>query len=236
MVAEKKVSRKQLLKEPDEFMTTTGQVLQWIRDNTRTVGIGIAVVAVCVVAAVGYYAYQRQQNLAAHELFEKAENQYEAAVRATEPVKPEAWDLLFAQFDFIAQSYGAYPAGEMALLYTGHVLYRKEDYKAALDRYTKMQSTHLIKTGLEPLIRYQLATTRFALHDYEEAKKLFEDLAKDTNSPYRREASSSIARIYEAMHKNKEAVQAYKQYLKMFPEAPDAAFVKARISDLSGEA
>jgi hypothetical protein len=38
------------------------------------------------------------------------------------------------------------------------------------------------------------------------------------------------------MHKNKEAVQAYRQYLKMFPEAPDAAFVKARIADLTGEA
>lgn len=235
-MAEKKVSRKQLLKEPDEFMTTTGQVIQWIKGNTRIVTTALVVVAVCAAAVGGYFAYQRQQNQAAHELFEKAESQYEAAIRAPEPIGPEALDKLFAQFNFIAESYGSLPPGEMALLYSAHVLYRKKDYKAALERYTKMQATSLIRTGLEPLIRYQLASTKFALKDYEEAKKLFEDLAKDTNSPYRREASSSIARIYEAMHKNKEAVQAYKQYLKMFPEAPDAAFVKTRIADLSGEA
>jgi predicted negative regulator of RcsB-dependent stress response len=182
-----------------------------------------------------YFAYQKQQNLQAHELFEKASNEYEAVVRSQQPIGPEVWDQLFARFDFIAKSYGSFPAGEMALLYTGHVLYKKKDYKAALERYTSMQSTSLVKKGLEPLILYHVATTRFALHDYDEAKKLLEELAKDTNSPYRREASSSIARIYESMHKNKEAVQAYKQYLKMFPEAPDAAFVKARIADLSGE-
>ena len=72
-----------------------------------------------------------------------------------------------------------------------------------------------------------------ALDDYEQAVLIFDQLSKDTNSPYRREAYASIARIYELMNKNKEAVQAYRQYLKIFPEAPDAAFVKSRIADLS---
>lgn len=235
-MAEKKISRKELLKEPDEFLTTSAQVIKFVRENTRIVAIGLVVALVCVVAVGGYYAYQKQQDFKAHELFIKAENRYEAAVRSPEPVGPEVWDQLFAQFDLMAKTYGSMPAGEMALLYSGHVLYQKKDYKAALERYTRMQGTNLAKTGLEPLILYHVATTRFALHDYEEAKKLFEGLAKDTNSPYRREASSSIARIYESMNKRKEAVQAYKQYLKMFPEAPDAPFVKARIADLSGEA
>jgi regulator of sirC expression with transglutaminase-like and TPR domain len=38
------------------------------------------------------------------------------------------------------------------------------------------------------------------------------------------------------MGKNKEAVQAYRQYLKMFPEAPDAAYVKGRISEIAKQA
>jgi predicted negative regulator of RcsB-dependent stress response len=234
-VAEKRISRKELLNEPDEFMTTTAQVIAFVRERPRVVAIALAVVISCLVAVGVYFAYQKQQDLQAHELFDKAGNEYEAVVRAQQPVGPEVWDQLFARFDFIAKTYGSLPAGEMAQLYAGHVLYKKKDYKAALERYTRMQSTSLVKKGLEPLILYHIATTRFALHDYDEAKKLLEELAKDTNSPYRREASSSIARIYESMNKNKEAVQAYKQYLKMFPEAPDAAFVKARIADLSGE-
>lgn len=235
-MAEKKISRKELLKEPDEFLTTTAWLIEFVRTNPRKVAAGIVAVVLCMVGVGVYLTYQNHRSLAAHEQFVRAEDRYEAAVRAPEPVGPEVWDQLFAQFDLLAKTYGSLPPGEMALLYSGHVLSKKKDYKAALERYTRVQATTLAQTGLQPLILYHLATTRFALRDYEEAKKLFEELAKDNNSPYRREASSSIARIYESMNKNKEAVQAYKQYLKMFPEAPDAAFVKARIADLSGEA
>jgi len=235
-VAEKKISRKELLKEPDEFLTSTAWLIEFVRTNPKKVAAALVAVVLCMVGVGAYLAYQNHRSLAAHEQFVRAEDRYEAAVRAPEPVGPEVWDQLFAQFDLLAKTYGSLPPGEMALLYSGHVLVKKKDYKSALERYTRMQATTLAKTGLQPLILYHLATTRFALRDYEEAKKLFEELAKGNNSPYRREASASIARIYESMDKNKEAVQAYKQYLKMFPEAPDAAFVKARIADLSGEA
>ena len=87
--------------------------------------------------------------------------------------------------------------------------------------------------GLRQLFWYHVAQTRMALKQYDQAMGLFEKLSKDTDSPYRREAFASTARIYELTGRTKEAVQAYKQYLKMFPEAPDAAYVKARVAELS---
>jgi len=235
-VAEKRVTRKELLKEPDEFMTTTGEVIRYVRENPRVVSIAGVIALVCLLAVFGFFTYKKQQQTRSHELFEKAAGDYEALMRGPAPASPQQLDALFERFDLIAKDYPSLPAGEMALLYSGHVLYQKKDYAGALERYTRLQSSSLSKSGLEPLALYHIATTRFALKEYEEAKRLFEDLAKDTNSPYRREAYASVARIYEAMNKNKEAVQAYRQYLKMFPEAPDAAFVKARIADLAGEA
>jgi predicted negative regulator of RcsB-dependent stress response len=235
-VAEKRVTRKELLKEPDEFMTTTGEVIRYVRENPRLVTIAGIVALVCVLAVVGFFAYKKQQQSRSHELFENAARDYETLMAAKVPATAQQLDALFDRFDFIAKNYSSFPEGEMALLYSGHVLYQKGDYPRALERYTSLKSGGLSKRGLEPLILYHVATTRFALKEYEEAKRLFEDLAKDTNSPYRREAYAYVARIYEAMNKNKEAVQAYRQYLKMFPEAPDAAVVKARIADLTGEA
>ena len=235
-MAEKRVTRKELLKAPDEFISTTGQVFQFVRERPRLVGIASVVALVCVLALAGFFAYKKQQQTKSHELFERAAGEYEALTRGPTPPTSEQLDKLFAEFDSISKNHPSSTSGEMALLYSGHVLYSKKDYQGALARYTQFQSTSLSKSGLEPLVMYHIATTRFALKEYEEAKRLFEDLAKDTNSPYRREAYASVARIYEAMKKNKEAVQAYRQYLKMFPEAPDAAFVKARIADLTGEA
>jgi predicted negative regulator of RcsB-dependent stress response len=235
-LAAKKITRKELLKEPDEFITTSAHIIEYTRQNPKKV-LMISVIVICVIlAVVGFYTYQRQAKLASHDLFEKALMDYQTLEMSRKAPTVEQLDKLLEQFEIIAKEYPSFTAGEMALLYSGHVLYRKGDFAAALDRYTKMQTTSIVKEGLGPLILYHTAMTRFALKDYDQAILIFDRISKDTNSPYRREAHAAIARIYEASGKNKEAVQAYRQYLKMFPEAPDAAFVKSRIAELSAQA
>ncbi len=233
-MAEKKVSRKELLKEPDEFFTTSGTVIQYFRDNPRRMTAALAGLVILVLAALAFTSYQKFRVTKSHELFEAAHQSYETAL-ADPNASPEVLDKLLTSFDAIAKDYSSLISGEMALLYTGHVLYRKGDYKEALDRYNRMQSTNLVRSGLAPLIMYHIAMTRFALKEYDQALSILDQLSQDINSPYRREAFASVARIYEAIGKNMEAAQAYKQYLKMFPEAPDAIFIKARISELSAK-
>ena len=229
----KKISRKELLHEPDEFITTSTRVLQYARDNPKKIGFFIGLVVLAILAVAAGYSYHIYKLKTGHEMFMRAYWDYVKAVGSGKSIPEKKLDSLFKQFDQIAKNYGSYVSGEQALLYSGHVLYMKKDYKGALERYKRMKSTSLVKHGLGDLVIYNIAMTQIALGNYEEAKKLFEQLSKDPDSPYRREAYSSIASIYEKMGKNKEAIQAYRQYLKMFPQAPDAAYVKSRISALA---
>jgi predicted negative regulator of RcsB-dependent stress response len=232
-VAEKKVSRKELLKEPDEFLTASNKVVQFVRKNPRTAAIGCAILFAALLAGVAVYSYRRQRQWTSHELFEKAYRNYRTVVLAKNPASDKQVDELFKQFNAIVSAYPSELAGERALLYSGHVLYMKKNYKGALDRYTRMKSTQLVAEGLGGLVMYNIAMTRLALNEYEAAKNLFDQLSKDKDSPYRRDASASIGAIYEAMGKKKEAAQAYRQYLKMFPKAPDAPYVRARMAALA---
>lgn len=232
-VAEKKLSRKELLNEPDEFISTTGQVINFAKDNPRML-IGIVVgFVLALVIGLGYYAHQSRKEARSHELFQLALRTYEKEIAGVNQPGKQELDRLLAEFDLISRDYSGFINGDLALLYCGHILYKAGDYSSALDRYTKTQSTSLAKLGFGPLIQYNLAQTLFASKNYDKAITLFEQFSRDTTSPYRREAHVNIARIYESMGKTKEAVQAYKQYLKIFPEAPDADFVKARIAQLS---
>jgi outer membrane protein assembly factor BamD (BamD/ComL family) len=232
-LAEKKVTRKELLKEPDEFLTVSSKALKYARENPRIVVIACALFALALVAAVAVYGLRQYRELQSHQRFDKAYGMYRAVVLSPEPVPAEGWDQLFKEFDQIAADYPSLVAGERALLYSAHVLYQKKDYQGALDRYTRMKSTTLVEKGLGSLVMYHMAMTQLALKDYETAKQLFSQLTKDTASPYCREAYISLAGLYEATDQKKEAAQAYRQYLKMFPQAPDAAYVRARIADLS---
>lgn len=234
-MAEKKISRKELLSEPDEFLTFSSKVIAYVHENPRKAGVAVIAVIACVVAGLLYNAYRSHRLTASHELFVHASLEYEAAINSAEPVSEETLDKLLAQFDGIVQEYGSLPAGEMALLYSGHVLTRKKEYQGALERYLKLESSSLAGEGLRDLFWYHIAQTRMALKEYDKAATIYETLSKDTKSPYRREAYAAIARIYEFENKKKEAVQAYRQYLKVFPEAPDAAFVKAKIAELTAQ-
>ncbi|MEW6533186.1 MAG: tetratricopeptide repeat protein [Thermodesulfobacteriota bacterium] len=231
-MAPKKISRKELLKEPDEFLSTSQQVLDYVRTNPRTVtAIAVVVVAGAIVGLLSY-AYMQYHKQQGHELFLKAYAEYRTAT-LTESAEKEQWEKLFKTFDDLAKEYRSTLPGELSLLYSGHVLYRMQDYQGALERYTSMKSTRLVDEGLGGMVIYHMAMTRMALKDFDTAASLFDQLAKDTNSPYRREAATAIAAIYEEMGKKKEAIQAYRQYLKMFPQAPDAPYVRARIAQLS---
>jgi predicted negative regulator of RcsB-dependent stress response len=234
-VAEKKLSRKELLKEPDEFIDTTAKVMDFVRANPKKAAASVIAVALVALGALGVYAYVNHRSVACHDSFERAYKKYRA-LSADQNASPEKLDEVAREFDAVANDYPSLTYGQTALLYAGHTLYRKGDYKGALERYERMKSTGFERKGLKELLVYHVAMTKLALKEYDQARALFEELSGDPLSPYRREAFAAIAGIYEGQGKNKEAVQAYRQYLKMFPQAPDAPYMRSRMADLAGGA
>ncbi len=232
-MAEKKISRKELLKEPDEFLTYTGMTLKYIKDHPRQAMAVCVVIFLIIVSGVGFYYYQYARERKSHELMQQAIKVYESISNPNRQASPERLDQLLASLEYIAATYPSLLAGEQAKLYAGHVLFLKKDYPRALEKYQQLQSSIMARKGLGSLILYHIGRTYLAMNQYDKAILIFDQLAKDMDSPYRREAYGTIARIYETMDKKKEAVQSYRQYLKIFPEAPDAAFVKSRIAELS---
>ncbi len=228
------ISRKELLKGDDEFISASSSFIRKAQANPKQVTMIVLIAVAAFAAVLLFMNYQNFKRTKSHTLYMNAHRTYENAA-AQSDVTSEQWDAILSEFRTLAADYPSLPAGQMSLLYAGHVLYKKQDFKGALEQYEKARNTGLMKHGLEQLAIYHIAMTKFALDEYDEALKLLNDLQVNTSSPYRREALASKARIYEAMGKNKEAVQDYKQYLKFFPEAPDALFIKSRIAHLSAQ-
>ncbi len=234
-MAEKKVSRKELLKEPDEFLSFSSRVIAYYQEHPTVIYIGLLIFLLTIIAGIGVYTYLERQRLASHKEFNAVYRDYQKAVESNDPVSQETWNEILNRFNEVYESYGSRPAGEKALLYSGHVLYKLGKYQEALEKYDRMRFTGLVEQGLGELAMYHKAMTLIAMKKYPAAVLILDEFSKNNESPYRREAFASIAQIYESMGKNKEAVQSYKQYLKMFPKAPDAPLVKARIARLSSE-
>jgi predicted negative regulator of RcsB-dependent stress response len=66
------VTRKELLKEPDEFMTTTGKILKWIKENPKRSFTVIIVVVLVLGGGLGFYYWRTSREQAAMTAYIKA--------------------------------------------------------------------------------------------------------------------------------------------------------------------
>ena len=64
-MAKTRLTRKQLLKEPDEFITLTGRTIQWSRQNAKALLLCGVALLVAMAAVSGYLYYNQNRETAA---------------------------------------------------------------------------------------------------------------------------------------------------------------------------
>ena len=79
----KKISRKKLLKEPDEFISTTAKTIQFFRTYQRPILRSAIIVLIVAVAAAGGFYYLRWQEEKALAIQDQALKIYQEAYRST---------------------------------------------------------------------------------------------------------------------------------------------------------
>jgi len=99
MARKKRVTRKQLLKEPDEFMTTTGKLIRIVQTYQKRIlyTIGAMVLVLLVGVGVRYYTDVREKK--AFSLFEQATVNYDT-VKDNEGVQ-QAYQQVKSDFEMI---------------------------------------------------------------------------------------------------------------------------------------
>lgn len=130
-MARQRITRKDL-KQPDQFIATTGHVIEWIRDHTRHVLYGILGVVVLIGLILGWISWKRQREHRAAALLQQAITLSETASGSDRTADtPET----IAKLQEITQRYGGTPSGAHAYLRLGHLYFDRGDTAAALAAY-----------------------------------------------------------------------------------------------------
>ena len=111
-MAKNRINRKQLLNEPDEFITTTTRVINWAKENPRHLIVGTCILFV-VAASISIFAYyrQRQANMA-ETLLGQSLAKYQTTMESQDAVAALA--AVRKDFDALLASYADVPAGTSA--------------------------------------------------------------------------------------------------------------------------
>ncbi len=221
-------TRKQLLKEPDQFISFSGKLIAFGRSNLKMVLIsaGIFVALLLAVATVRQVS-NRNENQAS-ERVEKAVAKYSAALQDTDATT--AYDRVKADFTEIFDKYGSKSAVKIARIAYGDISYNAGDADTAIAMYTQALDDFNRFPALRNIVMSGLGHAYALKKEYPQSIRYFETISADEETTMKSEALFNRARLYEATGEKQKSTALYEQFLTDFPDNMYADMVSEKVN------
>jgi tetratricopeptide (TPR) repeat protein len=223
-MAKKRLTRKQLLKEPDEFITTTGQVIRWAREHTKPLTYGCAgfFAVVILITVISVYQERRAQNAAA--LLGQSTAKYQAGLTAGSEDK--ALDVVRADFEQLIDSYSGQPAGRMGRIIFAHICLSGGAYDDAVTHYSGALKDFDGDPSLLNIILNGLGSALQQKGDDAAAAGYYQQLIDADSAVLKDAALFNLGVLYGKMGKTAEGRKAYEQLAADYPDSFYANLIK----------
>jgi tetratricopeptide (TPR) repeat protein len=218
-MVKKRVTRKQLLKEPDEFLTWSARTLQFVATYRQHVLYGaVGVVGVVLIFILFQFMSARSEKNA-FALFREGYSRY--AMITSDP-SGQTDDMAAEKFAELVEKYGSSTAAKMALPLYADLSYRTGDYDKAIRLYQRALQTFSGDVAFERIAWNGLAYAYEGKEDYATAVKWFEKLTGAEGDFLKADAYYNLGRMYEALNDREKAVEAYRKVATDFSQSVHA--------------
>lgn len=228
MAKPKKVSRKQLLKEPDEFLTFSSKLLNYVMAHKMAI-IGVfsgVLLALIIFSAVQYMGYRSENK--AFALLGEAWGRYEAALDEKTPA--EAYSEVKADFEALLDDYGGTQAGAMGRVTYANIAYEAGEADQAAALYDEALASFDGAPDLKNLILSGLGYAHEERKAYKEAAAYFERIVAGESPVLKSEAYFNLGRLYGLLDEPEKSRDAYEKILSEYTDSIYADMVKERLA------
>ncbi|MBN1626314.1 MAG: tetratricopeptide repeat protein [Deltaproteobacteria bacterium] len=216
-MAKKKISRKEMLKKPDEFISITGKTIDFVKGHKRLFDyLGTAILG-AIVIYIGVYAYMRYVNNKGKEAFNTAF--YSAFLNtgseeaAADPKKAEEL------FGNVVEKYGISKAAKLALPELAYAKFEQKQYDEAIAMYEEYLGKVSEKGPYRSLACLALSTCYEQKGEYDKAITPLEDIMQGPDDFIKEQAMLNMARIYRLDNKQDRAKEVLNQLKEKFPDS-----------------
>lgn len=227
-MAKKRITRKQLLKEPDEFITVSGKVIGWIKKYPKQLTYGAcAFFAVIIfIAAFGYYKENKARQ--GFSLFSQSLVKYQAEAQNQDPAKGLA--LVGPDFDRLVTDFQGQPAGRLGQVIYGHISLTGQALDQAIELYQKSLDRFGDDPSLSNIVLNGIASAYEQKQSPAEAIRYFKKIADGTNSAFKDVALFQLGRLYQQIEQPEKSKQAYEQLTASFPDSMYADVAREKLA------
>jgi tetratricopeptide (TPR) repeat protein len=231
MASPKKIIKKKL-KEPDEFITFSERTYHFITHHSRSIGVGGIVVLILILSIFFFQKWEKKNEEDAYQMFNLAVENYQMVISPYREGSPQEYKNVLEKFDEVITKFPRTSSGKLAILYKGNVHLRLGESEEAIKAY----ESFLQKAGKEKLYRSfameGLGYSYEGRREYEKGLNAFRkviDLGESFQVP---DAYLGLGRCYEKLGRTKEAIENYKNFIKVSRTSEMTNIILRKISSL----
>ncbi len=204
---------KQKATEPDEFISTSSVVLDYVKNNYVMIGSAAAIVLVVAFIIFGFYYYSREREQEALGLFTQAKQIYQKSTAAQTNDQPQTplYRPALEKFEEVVANYSNATSATKSLLYIGDCYYHLKDYDKAIENYMSFINTSQKDNYLRQFAFEGLGYCYEEKGDHEKALDYFKQSLNQPNCAIENLLYLNIARCYETLKDSTSALEYYKK-------------------------
>ena len=209
MAKQKRVTRKQLLKEPDEFISTTGKIIRWGRQYIRQVAYAAGAFLLFLVVITGYRYYSNNAENRAFSLLDQAVSNYED--KKTDMDVLAAYKDAKEDFEYIIRKYDHTQGGKLATVVFAGISYDADNLERAIQLYEAALVYFENDPTYQNILWSGLGYAYEKKQDIAIAISYFEKIAGGKDPVIKDVALFNMGRLYHELGDTAKSMQAYER-------------------------
>lgn len=231
-MAAKKISRKELLKPTDEFLSITTRAILYVKEHSQVFSnIGLGFLALILIA-VGVYTYKMYADKKGQEAYNEAYSAFQQYEQAVPAQKEEALKKTEDLFQKVINEQTHAKASKLALPESAYLKFQEKKYDEAIVLYRDYQKKFTSDSPYFTLASLAIAACYEEKGEYAEASRTLEPSMSGAKEIFKEQIMISLARNYRLANQNDKAKEILKQFIEKYPKSPYNPMVKAQLSQL----
>ena len=229
MAKQKRVTRKQLLKEPDEFITTTGRIIRWGRQYTRQVAYAAGAMLLFLVVITGYRYFSNNAENRAFSMLDQAVSNYEG--KKTDMDVLTAYEGVKEDFEYIIRKYDNTEGGKLATVVFARISYDANNVDRAIQLYEAALAYFENNPTYQNFLWSGLGYAYEKKQDVRMAISWFEKIAGGEDPVVKDVALFNMGRLYHDLGDTAKSMQAYE---RLTTEHTDSIYYQLAMEKVAG--
>jgi len=213
------VSRKKLLKEPDEFITISGKLIAFGTRYRKELAISACIILALVAGISAMRYFNEKKELTGFAALNAVTTQYKQL--KTDKTAEEAFSAVKTDFEKLLNDFGGKTAGKIGRVVFAGICRDAGQYDQAQTLYQKALDTFADDPFYGPVVQMNLGHTAVAKGDLDQAKANFEKIIQSKDTAVAAEALFNLGVIYE---KNGDTAKARDLFQRIVDEHEQSIF------------